>query len=339
MKRVLLLIFLTATASAQEVKPARSTKRIVATRVATLPDSNVGPFEPPMPSEDSRGRIYLMYHNSARLVLFDSSGRFVTVIGRKGKGPGEFERPTMFVGTGDTAHVYSSGRRTVFDPANHKVVRIVAWRNGTEPVEVTSHRFVLTADASERGSGLGRGIEIRDDSSATVRTFGFREKPDNDPRADDRSPVVCAGRQPGTFWSFTYLYRAELWDTAGKRIRTFQRAGEWSGPEALGTFAAGTPWACHVDKDGLLWTMITIGRRGRYEKVGAGRRGTLPPSAQDSVSLTVIEVIDPARGVVLASQLFEMHLGYRILSGGRVLHLRENENGELSIDVLKLSIK
>ena len=54
------------------------------------------------------------------LLLFDSSGRFQRAIGRKGKGPGEFQGPiSLFAWRADSVAVYDPAtlRWTVFDPA------------------------------------------------------------------------------------------------------------------------------------------------------------------------------------------------------------------------------
>jgi hypothetical protein len=206
------------------------------------------------------------------------------------------------------------------------------------PLEVTSHRFVQLSEVPKGGKGFGTGLEVRDDGGQTIRTFGFGDVADPD-ITHGRSPVLCSGKEGGTFWSFFYGYRGELWDTAGKKLRSFSRAGDWGGPLPIGSRGWGTPWSCSVDRDGLLWMMITISRPGRYESMGIAQRRMVSASAQDSLYYTMIEVIDPARGLVVASQLFEQHLGGAILGGNRVLHLRESDAGELTVEVLRLRMQ
>lgn len=54
-------------------------------------------------SEDAEGRFYVLNFGDRRLQVFDSTGRFVRNVGRKGKGPGEFTSPMAAVPVGADA--------------------------------------------------------------------------------------------------------------------------------------------------------------------------------------------------------------------------------------------
>jgi hypothetical protein len=51
-------------------------------------------------SEDPEGRFYVLNFGDRRLQVFDSAGRFIRNVGRKGKGPGEFTSPMSAVAVG-----------------------------------------------------------------------------------------------------------------------------------------------------------------------------------------------------------------------------------------------
>jgi hypothetical protein len=51
---------------------------------------------------DSRGR-YFLTGKDRKVLVFDSLGRFIRVLGREGRGPGEFiQPPRVLIGKGDT---------------------------------------------------------------------------------------------------------------------------------------------------------------------------------------------------------------------------------------------
>jgi hypothetical protein len=63
-------------------------------------------------SED--GTIYLLDGKAANIKVFDSSGRFLKTIGKRGQGPGEFGRPESFsITPREEIAVNDSGRRSI----------------------------------------------------------------------------------------------------------------------------------------------------------------------------------------------------------------------------------
>ena len=64
----------------------------------------------------------------------------------------------------------------------------------------------------------------------------------------------------------------------------------------------------------------------------------MTPSQMDSISLTVIEAIDPVRGRVVASGVFEKSFSF-FLDGRKVVHMNENDEGEIGIEIHDLTIR
>jgi hypothetical protein len=61
---------------------------------------------------DSQGNIYVLDRMNFRVQKFDKNGQYIQTIGKKGQGPGEFERPArFFLGTQDNIYVTDGGRR------------------------------------------------------------------------------------------------------------------------------------------------------------------------------------------------------------------------------------
>lgn len=61
---------------------------------------------------DSLGRIYVLDKGNHRVVVFDSSGTFVTTHGAQGEAPGELQQPEALVVHPDgTVHVFDFGKR------------------------------------------------------------------------------------------------------------------------------------------------------------------------------------------------------------------------------------
>lgn len=63
---------------------------------------------------DAAENLYVLDRLNARVVVFDSTGRFVRTLGRRGGGPGEFSAPQqMSVGRGGEVIVSDAGRRAL----------------------------------------------------------------------------------------------------------------------------------------------------------------------------------------------------------------------------------
>lgn len=63
---------------------------------------------------DSRENLYILDRGNSRVVAFDSTGRFLRVIGRRGNGPGELSSPQRMAVTRGDEIVVSDAARNVF---------------------------------------------------------------------------------------------------------------------------------------------------------------------------------------------------------------------------------
>ncbi|HZD04508.1 MAG TPA: hypothetical protein VE173_06310, partial [Longimicrobiales bacterium] len=85
-------------------------------RVGSLDDPDVGFSNITGVDVDRDGFIYVLERMDREIRVYDPEGRRVRTIGGPGRGPGEFERPTLFGVLGDTVWVNDTGldRLTLF---------------------------------------------------------------------------------------------------------------------------------------------------------------------------------------------------------------------------------
>jgi hypothetical protein len=111
----------------------------------------VGPW---LVSVDGQGRIFALDPSNFRVVVFDSSGRHLRTVGRKGGGPGELERPAML-------SVAPDGTAAVVDWGKGALVRFAP--DGTPLADA---RF------SEVGLPIGFAAQTADTVWFRVRRYG-----------------------------------------------------------------------------------------------------------------------------------------------------------------------
>ncbi len=116
-----LSMLLSGFATAPAASPAEKTAKVQSLwSVKTFGTDDY--FEAPsdLECDSARSRVYVADTGSHRVLVFDLQGRFVQAIGRQGKGPGEFSRPTglcVLADGGIAVADYDNNRIQVFDAA------------------------------------------------------------------------------------------------------------------------------------------------------------------------------------------------------------------------------
>ncbi len=92
---------------------------------------------------DDQGRVYVMDWGDVHIKVYDSQGRFLRTIGRKGQGPGEFDMPAFF-------DLMSGGKICVLDGRQRRITILT-----NEGQYVSSFRFdgffrALAIDGQDR---------------------------------------------------------------------------------------------------------------------------------------------------------------------------------------------
>ena len=270
-------------------------------------DSGDGMIEAEMASAwlDASGRAYLLGEGAPHVWVFGADGGFLTRIGRRGSGPGEFEDIGSLVVTEDG--VFSTldrGRGTIstFDWTGQllREVRTEGWLPmGVETLPFEGSLVLHAADI-QTPAQVGYPLHLVDLESGAIReSFGSLtgEHPSGWSLAEK---LIARGPGRSVWMTERYgAYEIELWES-NTIVRALRRDVEWF-PEippdrqSHGWEERPTPMLVHVaSDDSLLWVLAHTAD-DRWSEAAATRDW-------DRFLDTRIEVIDWRRGRVLASR-------------------------------------
>ena len=256
---------------------------------------------------DASGRAYVVGEAAPHVWVFGADGSFLTRIGRRGSGPGEFQDIGSLVITEDG--VFSAldrGRGTIatFDWTGEllREVRTEGWLPmGLETLPFESS-LVLHAAHIPTPEQIGYPIHVVDLQSGAIReSFGSRTG-DHPLGASLDARKIARGPGRSVWMADSDTYTIELWES-NSVVRSLRRVAEWF-PQPLPKWEGhgweARPVPSFVDMasdDSLVWVFLYL-PDDRWAEAGATRDFDLYYD-------TVIEVIDWRRGRVLASQRFD----------------------------------
>jgi hypothetical protein len=289
------------------------------------------------------------------VLLFDRLGGFERQIGRAGQGPGEF-RAILAIEEGP-------GRTTaIWDPGNARLTVLNSLfqvlRSVHVPVQGGSWfgvfedgRVVMLTGIPDPRTGPANRLWLLGASMDTVRSFMRAPVPARDVRAvADLRRRISVSRQGLVAVSHSNRYVVELWDTAGVLARTFSRDLDWfrldpsdrADPvdhEPLTRQEA--PRVDHLDR---LWTVSHVPDEDWRAALGpvtdwfgnevVGVREGMDDRYLDSM----VEVIDPARGVLLGSIRVDPQMVF-ISDEPYAASYREDEVGHPFVDIWRFTLK
>jgi hypothetical protein len=279
-------------------------------------------------------------YDQDRYKRFSEGGEYLGHVGRRGKGPGEFEI-VQFVNSvpGDSIEVYDLGleRITVFSPS-HKVVRTVQQPvSAMEMVRLPNGWRVVSGHRFE-SDRVGLPLHTIDAEGNIVVSFGA-DPPVRDVRnAHLMYRQLTYGSTDSSVWSSHLTrYRLEEWSVRGNHMRSLERKTTWFVAHSHYGFDdrdnAPRPglMAIYRDRDGILWTLSHVAddewREGvgtRKDPYGRTRRGIVN---RDAYYDTMIEAIDPSQRVVVG--LLRMDEAARgFTSDGPVFGYDDTSNAE-----------
>ena len=256
---------------------------------------------------DSRGRIYVPSRSAGAVRVFDSTGRFVALIGRPGDGPGEFRDPgPVIVGSRDTLLILDRSRTRIssFSPSYSHIASNPAPFMLGQLIRMERRSVAVVLDRS--ASVLGYPLVLLDREASVVRPFGTAS-----PVADPRRPYdlyrTIANAGQGRIWSaWSNRYVVEQWDTAGKWLQQLERRTDWFPSWTVEPADApfGSPpmpvlSAVAQDSTGLLWTFTTVADSRWRRRPTPSTTATV--TNYDDIYDTVIEVLNPRTGRLVAS--------------------------------------
>lgn len=328
-------------------KPSCPTCRIVLERVVTLGSSG----EPALSRSthvavDSRGRFFAApTYDPGKIVMYDARGVVVRTFGRPGQGPGEFGAliHMLRVGPGDSIHVFEGNRESVLSPgiAGFGSQRIL-------PLLPNDVLFLRDGRAVVQRTILGDGrtalpLHILDTQGRIARSFG------GGGLLDPRKPYLGVLRlfpAPGDrIWSAHFgAYRIDLWSLDGSRLQTLVRDAAWFRPwdnEPISSTVAERrhPRVVSVAEDPQrrLWVNVAV-PGPRWRPPHGGREMRLDELDEDAEFDTVLEVLDPRNGRLLARGRFAQSMSGFIGNGPMLFSRREDAAGNVVIDVWRVRL-
>jgi len=322
-------------------------RRVVTLGNDTASPVTVGPTE--VVRRDSRGRYYTVHNDDgARISVFSADGRPLQVVGREGKGPGEYRWILgLEMGRGDTIHVFdeSNRRETILGPQYDFVqsrpiprtfpdgIRLI----GRDQLFINAHIATLDKVGIPLHTAVGDSIINSFGGSGGTFLIGDAEK---------LSRKIAVG--PSGLWAGWRLeYRIELWDASGHILRVFRRAVPWFerrerfegvGPERVPQ----TRLSDVREIGGNLWILIAVGdidwRRGLRPWVGAVGRvdgETHRIEQYQYVYDTVIEVVDLPSGRLVSTKRVRDFMP-SFIDDEHVFGYRVDEDGQPRLDIWRV---
>lgn len=327
------------------------------TRIATLGDTagngTIAAF-PIAVVRDSRGRYIVSVGfdpTDPMPRLYDSAGRFIRLLGRRGDGPGEYRQPAVWAGTAESVIVtdQQSGRVTVLD-SDFSVVRSFAADGPRSAVRLSSGDFIFNTPYHLVGTPEWTPLMRADAAGATLSAFG----------ADSGGCVPACGllgvriltadAHDGIWsaWQAKQLV-IEHFDSHGKRIRRFEPAAAWfPRMDSLPRGSEGPPFpiisGLSVDSLGRLWILASVADPHWEAGLGTPVRGEGGHSFQSVADVVryrdgIIEVRDTTSGALIARRRLPDSPILVPIAPGLIGRPRHDADGWTFIDVWQMQVQ
>jgi hypothetical protein len=258
------------------------------------------------PVRDNNGRYLVQNHDATSIIVYDSTGSFITTVGRAGDGPGEFRGIREVHVAGDLIYAFDIARYHVYT-TDLRLVRSVATPRGPlgSAVALANGQVVLHSSQITSQGRASTYYHIGADGAI------IQEFPGS---IVDVSCMRCAVRTlsyspiADIFWSIpSNDYRFQRWNVAGGQSTTYVMGSSiwfraWSSAGLLepGRTRSSIDVA-YDDGAGLLWVGGTI-EAGvpRPERSDSAPRGLVLRRLDDPEVLTeaekkltsVVDVVD-----------------------------------------------
>jgi hypothetical protein len=327
--------------------------RLVVTRIVRLGSTSGDGYLPAHPrgvARDSRGRYFVVSGSGAAPLAFDSIGRFLGELGRRGQGPGEYvEARSVFVLPGDSILAFDRANRyTVHTPS----LRYARGGRTGNPFTILPSAIALLRDgsviAAERSLTASRvGFPLhRLSRDGLIARFGRDAKTRREgvPRVAILSvgPGMGANVWIASRWPFT----ATLLNGDGGIISELTFGAPWLPRESPPTRADRSrppyPALHHLGEDtqGRLWVAFHV--PGEHWETAWGkplnREGTrFNEPRWDHLYSTVIGVVDLRSRRALASAPVDGYL-LHFIDDHHFATATEDADGAALVDIWRMSL-
>ena len=264
-------------------------------------------------ARDSKGRIAIVAFNELPRV-YAADGKFLTELGRRGGGPGEFVQPALLrFGANDTLHVADAGGRLAnFGPDLRYSRSTVLTGMPHDFLPLGGGELLLSAEISA-GGRPGFSLHVQDDAGRIVRSVIRSER---QPAGPPARPVGLSPAARAGFWTYAQgEFRFSLWSHGGSMLRTIPRATPawFVEPRSVprGSPAAVVRGVAEAGR--ILWvsTSVPMPDASRQLGSGAARERSLDAVPWDRLFHTMIAALDAETGETIAEHrlpAFATHL-------------------------------
>lgn len=294
----------------------------------------------PSVQHDSGGR-FLVASTTPRtkILVYDSLGAYVRSWGRRGAGPREFRNISQIaVVPGDSLLVVDPGNlRISIADSRGRVAR--SFQLPIRPLDVVRlPSLELVVSASYPGADRnGQPLHRIAPDGRLLGSFG-NNVPVRPSRPSEAQRWVAHDRRGGVWAVRPDRYEIERWTITGERLSTIDRVVEWFPDrevEGAVNFLRERPhpWVqdLHVDA-GRLWVLARVAAAN-----WAPVEERVYRPAWSRFFDTVVEVIDPSDGTLLASRRFPWY-GDTFTNDGLIVSHREGEGGIMVLDVWRAGV-
>ncbi len=261
---------------------------------------------------DSEGRFYVAStYNPGELAMYDADGALIRSFGRLGQGPGEFGRGSetpLFVGPGDSVHVFEVNRHSILLPGLEGFVRLQSLPFRVMSAVALPGTLVVTPMPTGVTDSANPYF-VFDQDGQLLHSFGSYD-------AGGASAFYAGLRylsraSDSTFWA-SHVNRPEiaLWDVRGRHLITIVLDLDWFRPWVTSQGILSPTPDPHMrgawqDPDGRLWVSIAVPDPDWAPPTERrGREITLTEIDPSDVFDTVLLVVDVTAGSLLAQERF-----------------------------------
>ncbi len=269
-------------------------------------------------ARDGRGRYLTAFPEyGSSMAVFAADGTYLRSFGRSGQGPGEFRWIDKIRTTSDRIHVFDT-------PAQRRTILTLDFDvEGTTPlpaqpvdVEVLGDSLIAVNSLIHAADQGSHAIHLLDRSGRVTQSVGPLDGRERGSflTSDLRALAATDGQR---FWSMHRTrYLLELWTVTGEKLKEIELERPWLEPYE-GVCCVRSPEEppqplireIQLDSEGRLWVLATVAAddwwEGLVRQEEAVEGNEWQVADWDRFVDTMVEVIDPEDGRVLASERFD----------------------------------
>lgn len=315
--------------------------RIELRRIASISDSTGMLAARIVLATAHESRLLLPCCAGSGFAVYDTAGRLITTVGKRGSGLGEFQfAGAPLIGPGDTVHVGDArlGRISVFSP-DYQFIRTVAPAHPRmQPQLVRSDGRYLVARQIPTPSEAGYPMHVLGPDGALHRSFGADTAQYRPDLARFLDRAVGRGSD-GSVWAFPPgRYLLEQWDPDSARLLRrlsvapawFRESPFWPPDETQRPVPS--MGGVVEDGNGVLWVLIRDAATDWEAPPRANTERAVSRSEYDRTYDWVLEAVASEDGRVLASRRFNSPL-YLNSASGLITSSRDSTGATVIWDV------